>query len=155
MPNSSSVKPNFTKLNNKEDIEHGTILAPKFAADGTIPAITTDAKNGEVLMFAYMNAEALALSIETSIAHYWSRSRQKLWRKGETSGNEQKIQDICVDCDQDVILLKVLVAGHGASCHNGYKSCFYRSILALGSSSEDTKLTFHDNELLFDPKDVY
>lgn len=155
MSDKSQISYTFQNASNKEERELGATFAPKFLADGTIPAITVDALSGDVLMFAYMNAESLALSIETATAHYWSRSRNKLWRKGESSGNLQKIKEIAVDCDQDVILIKVEVAGHGASCHNGYTSCFYRAIDTLGQPLEKAKLSFTDQNPLFNPKDVY
>lgn len=155
MSDSSCCPYCFPKLEDKKALEHGKDLAPKFLTDGTIPAITTDAQTGEVLMFAYMNSQSLALSIETGIAHYWSRSRQSLWRKGETSGNEQEIKEIRVDCDQDVILLKVDVRGSGASCHNGYHSCFYRSVKGIGQKHDEASLEFSGGEPLFDPKEVY
>ncbi len=146
---------NFQDRGTKEDIELGTQLSPKFAPDGTIPTITTDAETGEVVMFAFMNTLSLKLSIETGIMHYWSRSRNKLWRKGETSGNEQTIIEMRTDCDQDVILAKVKTQGHGASCHNGYKSCFYRKIDGIANTADQVKLKFQDEPPLFDPKEVY
>lgn len=119
---------------NPADIEQGSLFQPKFDADGLVGAIVTDAATGVVLMFAWMNEEALRLSLETGIAHFWSRSRRKLWRKGEESGNTLQIQEARVDCDQDAIWLKVAVAGDGVACHTGAKSCFYRTI-ALGGGS--------------------
>lgn len=147
--------PSFITLEDKHELELGSLLAPKFLSDGTIPAITVDAETNDVLMFAYMNKESLSLSLQTHIVHYWSRSRNKIWLKGETSGNVQHIKEICVDCDQDVILLKVDVAGHGANCHNGYRSCFYRSIVLDKDADGQAELTFNDDKPLFDPKDVY
>lgn len=108
------------------DIEQGTAFQPRFGADGLIAAIVTDADTGEVLMFAWMNAEALRLSLETGEAHFWSRSRGRLWRKGEDSGNTLAIREARVDCDQDAIWLRVTVGGAGAACHTGARSCFYR-----------------------------
>jgi len=137
------------------DIELGTTLQPKFDADGLIPCITTDHLTNEVLMFAFMNAESLAHTIKTKRATYWSRSRGKLWVKGEVSGNFLKVRELAVDCDQDVILLKVENAG-GAACHNGYRSCFYRK-LSEGANSDEAaslKLDFVA-EPVFDPKTVY
>lgn len=113
------------------DIEHGRIFMPKFDKDGLIPAIVTDARSGEVLMFAWMNAEALARSIDTRQAWFWSRSRQSFWRKGEESGNTLEIVEMRTDCDQDVILIRANLAGAGVACHTGARSCFYRT-LALG-----------------------
>src|SRR5471030_3117283 len=119
------------------EIELGTTLQPKFGSDGLIPCITQDAATGEVLMFAFMNAESLARTLETKKATYWSRSRNKLWVKGEESGNVQAVKDVLTDCDQDVILIKVDQTGAaGAACHNGYKSCFYRKVSA-GAKADD------------------
>jgi phosphoribosyl-AMP cyclohydrolase len=137
------------------EIELGATLQPKFGPDGLIPCITTDATTNEVLMFAFMNAEALAQTIKTKKATYWSRSRNKFWVKGEESGNVQLVKEIRVDCDQDVLLLKVENVG-GAACHNGYKSCFYRKLTA-GASAEDSatlKLEF-TTPRVFDPATVY
>jgi len=137
------------------EIELGATLQPKFGPDGLIPCITTDATTNEVLMFAFMNAESLAQTIKTRKATYWSRSRNKFWVKGEESGNVQLVKEIRVDCDQDVLLLKVENVG-GAACHNGYKSCFYRK-LTDGASAEDSatlKLEFAAPRV-FDPATVY
>ena len=106
----------------------GAALSPKFDSDGLIVAIAVDADKGDVLMVAHMNRGALARTIETRDAWFWSRSRKRLWRKGEESGNTLAVADIRIDCDQDAILLKVRVAGDGVTCHRGYRSCFYRSI---------------------------
>ena len=108
--------------------EETTVFAPRYDDHGLIPAIVTDAKDGSVVMLAYMNAQALALTLETGEAHYWSRSRQELWRKGSTSGDTQKIVDIRMDCDQDTVLLSVNMAGRGVACHTGRHSCFYRRV---------------------------
>mgnify|MGYP001371450289 CR=1 FL=1 len=113
------------------EIEQGLVLQPRFDANGLVAAIVTDAETGQVLMFAWMNAEALRLSLDTGVAHFWSRSRGRLWRKGEESGNTLAIREARVDCDQDAVWLKVSVAGDGVACHTGAKSCFYRAI-ALG-----------------------
>jgi len=112
----------------KKQQEEGLEFAPRFDAQGLIAAIVSDVSSGEVLMFAYMNETSLRLSLQTGIAHYWSRSRQKLWKKGETSGNLQQIMEMRVDCDQDALLLKVRVAGDGVTCHTGRTSCFYRHV---------------------------
>ena len=109
-------------------VEEGSVFTPKFDAAGLIVCVTTDAASGDVLMVAYMNAQALEASLATGIAHYWSRSRQNLWRKGDTSGQVQAIVDIRTDCDQDALLLRVNVGGDGQSCHTGRKSCFYRRL---------------------------
>jgi phosphoribosyl-AMP cyclohydrolase len=115
-----------------EDIERGLIFQPKFDANGLIPAIVTDAKTGDVLMLAWMNAEALALTLEKGVAHFWSRSRGSLWRKGEESGNVLRVTEVRTDCDQDTIWLKVDIQGAGVACHTGARSCFYR-IVSLGA----------------------
>jgi phosphoribosyl-AMP cyclohydrolase len=109
-------------------LEEGPTLAPRFDAAGLIAAIATDADSGEVLMLAWMNDEALRLTLETGLAHYWSRSRQSLWKKGETSGQLQAVVEARIDCDQDAIWLKVRPGGDGGACHTGRKSCFYRVI---------------------------
>ena len=137
------------------EIELGTVLQPKFGPDGLIPCITTDHLTNEVLMFAFMNAESLALTLTTGKASYWSRSRNKLWVKGEESGNAQLVKELRVDCDQDVILLKVENVG-GASCHNGYKSCFYRTLAVGAQAGEPDSLKLElVGRPLFDPATVY
>ena len=137
------------------DIEEGAVFAPKFDAEGLIPVVTTSAKTGEVLMLAYMNEEALTRTIETGEAHYWSRSRGGLWRKGEVSGNTQRIVELRTDCDQDAILLKVEIAGTGACCHTGRRSCFYRALFVGGAPGAGLSLRFVDAERQFDPDEVY
>lgn len=122
----------FAERGTRHDIEHGLAFQPKFDADGLIPAIVTDAASGGVLMFAWMNAEALALTMATRVGHFWSRSRSSLWKKGEDSGNVLDVAEILTDCDQDVVWLKVRVQGDGAACHTGARSCFYRA-LPLGA----------------------
>ena len=112
----------------KAALEEGGRFTPKFDAAGLITAVVTDADSGELLMVAHMNTEALALTLETGIAHYWSRSRRTLWKKGETSGNLQSVAEMRTDCDQDALWLKVRVAGDSATCHTGRRSCFYRSL---------------------------
>jgi phosphoribosyl-AMP cyclohydrolase len=135
------------------EVELGATLRPKFGPDGLIPCITQDATTGEVLMFAFMNAESLAHTLATRKATYWSRSRAKLWVKGEESGNTQHVRELLTDCDQDVLLLKVEQAGAAnASCHNGYKSCFYRKLADLADPA--FPLTF-TTKPLFDPATVY
>ena len=145
----------FPARTTSAEIELGTLMQPKFGADGLIPCITTDHQTNEVLMFAFMNAESLALTLSTGKASYWSRSRNKLWVKGEESGNAQLVKELRVDCDQDVILLKVDNVG-GASCHNGYKSCFYRKLAAEANADQpdSLKLEFVGRPL-FDPATVY
>ena len=118
----------FASRGDLEAVETGTTFMPKFDRDGLIVAIAVDDATGEVLMVAHMNAEALARTIARGEAWFYSRSRKSLWRKGETSGNTLSVKDIRVDCDQDAILLKVAVAGDGVTCHQGYRSCFYRSV---------------------------
>ncbi len=118
----------FAPRGAKQDIEEGDRLAPKFDRDGLIVCVTTQHRTGDILMVAYMNAEALALSLETGIAHYWSRSRNELWRKGDTSGQTQTIVEMRTDCDQDAILLVVEVGGDGKACHTGRRTCFYRKV---------------------------
>jgi phosphoribosyl-AMP cyclohydrolase len=115
-----------------EDLELGSVLAPRFDANGLVAAVATHADTGEILMFAWMNAEALRLTIETRIAHYFSRSRQSLWKKGETSGQLQLVEEIRVDCDQDAVWIKVRPQGDGGACHVGFRSCFYRVVEADG-----------------------
>jgi phosphoribosyl-AMP cyclohydrolase len=112
-----------------DDIEQGSAFRPKYDAQGLIGAIVTDAGTGDVLMFAWMNAEALAASLESGVAHFWSRSRQKLWRKGEESGNELDIVEMRTDCDQDALVVRVRVRGAGVACHTGARSCFYRVVV--------------------------
>jgi phosphoribosyl-AMP cyclohydrolase len=145
----------FPARTSTADIELGTTLQPKFGPDGLIPCITTDHRTNEVLMFAFMNAESLALTLRTGKASYWSRSRNKLWVKGEESGNAQLVRELRVDCDQDVILLKVENVG-GASCHNGYGSCFYRKLAAGANADEPASLKLQfAAERVFDPATVY
>ncbi|MBK8457028.1 MAG: phosphoribosyl-AMP cyclohydrolase [Phyllobacteriaceae bacterium] len=117
----------------KSMLEEGEAFTPRFGADGLLTAVVTDAHDGAVLMLAHMNAASLRLTLETGIAHYWSRSRQALWMKGETSGNVQTVVEILTDCDQDAVLLRVQVAGDGPTCHTGRRSCFYRSITSDGT----------------------
>jgi phosphoribosyl-AMP cyclohydrolase len=118
----------FPAPQSKTDSEEGTLFAPRFDADGLVPVVATAADTGEVLMLAYMNEEALARTIATGEAHYWSRSRGRLWRKGEESGNTQRVVELRTDCDQDALWLKVETGGAGANCHTGRKSCFYRAV---------------------------
>ncbi|MFO1122927.1 MAG: phosphoribosyl-AMP cyclohydrolase [Hyphomicrobiales bacterium] len=121
---------------------------PRYDRDGLIPVIVSDAVDNTVLMFAHMNAEALRLTLETGLAHFWSRSRKSLWKKGETSGEVLQVEEALTDCDQDVIQLRVRVLGRGAACHTGRRSCFYRRI-------EDGRLVMTSAQRLFDPKQVY
>lgn len=118
----------FPTLSDKAALERGETLAPCFDANGLIAAVATHAETGEVLMFAWMNAEALAKTLELHEAVYFSRSRGELWHKGDTSGQVQKVVEIRIDCDQDCVWLKVLPQGDGGACHVGFRSCFYRVI---------------------------
>jgi phosphoribosyl-AMP cyclohydrolase len=136
-----------------EQVEEGHDLAPKFDEHGLIPCVTTAANSGEVLMLGYMNAEALKKTIETGEAHYWSRSRKVLWHKGATSGLVQKVVELRIDDDQDAVWLRVEIPGD-ASCHVGYRSCFYRSV-PLGGGDFTRVLKFEESEKSFDPKKVY
>ncbi len=141
-----------------EQVEEGIELAPKFDEKGLIPAVTTDYESGELLMHGYMNAEALAKTIKTGQAHYFSRSRQAIWHKGATSGLIQTVRALLIDDDQDCVWLRVDAAG-GASCHVGYRSCFYRSV-PFGSQlttkpANPLELTFTETEKVFDPEKVY
>jgi phosphoribosyl-AMP cyclohydrolase len=143
----------FHERKTVEQVEEGNELAPKFDASGVIPVVTTDYLTGELLMHAYMNAEALEKTITTGEAHYWSRSRQCLWHKGATSGLVQKVKDLRIDDDQDTVWMRVEVAGSGASCHVGYRSCFYRSIPTAERAGQP--LEFRELEKTFDPVAVY
>jgi len=143
----------FEKRKTIEQVEESTELAPKFNQDGLIPVVTTDFSSGEVLMQGYMNEEALKKTITLGEAIYYSRSRKNLWHKGKTSGLVQKIKEIRIDDDQDSIWLRVDVQG-GASCHVGYRSCFYRSV-PFGDDNSNTVLKFEEKEKVFDPKKVY
>ena len=112
----------------KTAIEEGSNFSPKFDANGLIVCVTMESATREILMVAYMNQLALDKTLETGVAHYWSRSRQALWRKGDTSGQVQKVLSLRVDCDQDALLLDVEAGGDGKACHTGRKSCFYRRV---------------------------
>ena len=140
----------FAPPTSTSDVEEGLALAPKFDADGLITCVASDAATGAVLMVAHMNAEALAKTIETGEAWYFSRSRGALWRKGETSGQTQRVVEMRVDCDQDAVWIRV--EQHGAACHTGRHSCFYRAV-SMGEGS--ARLALVDAERLFDPKAVY
>jgi phosphoribosyl-AMP cyclohydrolase len=118
----------FPAPGSKRELEEGIDLTPRFGPDGLITAVATDADTGEVLMVAHMNNAALAKTLETKEAWYWSRSRGELWRKGATSGQVQALVEMRVDCDQDALLLKVRVGGDGGCCHTGRRSCFYRVV---------------------------
>jgi len=139
-------------LADKTGIEEGLAFAPQFGADGLITAVVTDAASGDVLMVAHMDKDALAKTIESGEAWYYSRSRRKLWKKGESSGHVQRVVELRVDCDQDALWLKVEQTGEGA-CHTGRRSCFYRAV-PLGKTGA-LKLEFRDAEKTFDPNTVY
>ena len=144
----------FKKRDNIKEVEEGKFLSPKFDENGLIPVITMDFQSGDILMHGYMNDEALKKTIETKEAHYWSRSRKKIWHKGQVSGFIQKVKDIRIDDDQDSIWLSVDI-GNGASCHVGYRSCFYRSV-PLGKIKNTQELTMEfKEEKIFDPEKVY
>ncbi|HHY50815.1 MAG TPA: phosphoribosyl-AMP cyclohydrolase [Alphaproteobacteria bacterium] len=132
--------------------EEGSVFAPRFDANGLVTAVAVDAASREVLMVAHMNAEALRLTLETREAHYYSRSRGTLWRKGETSGEVQRLIEMRTDCDQDVVLLLVEQTGRGAACHTGRRSCFYRRVEARDGT---TALADAGVPRLFDPAEVY
>ena len=145
----------FKKRHSIQEVEEGKYLSPKFDKNGLIPVVTTDYKSGGILMHGYMNKVALKKTIETKEAHYWSRSRKKMWHKGKISGFTQKIKEIRIDDDQDSIWLKVDI-GKGSSCHVGYKSCFYRSIpLGKIKNNKKLKMKFKENKKTFDPKKIY
>jgi phosphoribosyl-AMP cyclohydrolase len=147
-------QPVFAQRGSTQEVEEGHALAPKFDADGLVTCVATDARSGEVLMVAHMNADALARTIATGEAWYFSRSRHRLWRKGETSGHGQRVVEMRVDCDQDAVWIKVEQAGPGA-CHTGRRSCFYRAV-PLGSRADAAlELEFRDADKGFDPNDVY
>lgn len=123
-----------------ETIEETLSFIPKFGSDGLIPAIVSDVKSGNVLMFAHMNEAALRQTIATGFAHFWSRSRRKLWKKGEESGNLLTVREVRTDCDQDVVWLLVEVGGDGVACHTGAPSCFYRRLVATADPSRGMNL---------------
>lgn len=136
----------------KRQLEEGEAFTPRFDANGLVTAVVTDVSDGMLLMVAHMNAQALALTLETGIAHYWSRSRNALWKKGETSGNFQHVAEIRTDCDQDAVWLRVKVTGHDATCHTGRRSCFYRTVaLANGKGT----LNADGSKPLFDAQETY
>ena len=150
----------FVKRTSVEQVEESKDLAPKFDEYGVIPCVTLHFDTKEVLMFAYMNEEALKLTISSQLAHYWSRSRNKIWKKGETSGMSQRVKRMLIDDDQDCIVIEVLLSepdkgGKEASCHVGYRSCFYREIPLGELNSKNRNLKFIDNKKSFDPQKVY
>ena len=145
----------FKKRHTIKEVEEGKYLSPKFDENDLIPVITTDFKTGDILMHGYMNYESLKKTIETKEAYYWSRSRKKVWHKGQVSGFVQKVKEIRIDDDQDSVWLSVDI-GKGSSCHVGYRSCFYRSIpLGKIKDVEKLEMEFKETEKTFDPKKVY
>jgi phosphoribosyl-AMP cyclohydrolase len=145
----------FKKRDNIKEVEEGKYLSPKFDKNGLIPVITTDFYTGGVLMHAYMNKIALKKTIETKEAHYWSRSRKKIWHKGKVSGFVQKVKEIRIDDDQDSLWILVDI-GKGASCHVGYRSCYYRSVpLGKIKNNNKLKMKFKEKKKIFNPKEVY
>ena len=160
MSNKPPVEVPFASRISVKQVEESDQLAPKFDDNGCIPCVTVHAESKEILMFAFMNSEALKLSISTGLAHYWSRSREKLWKKGETSGMFQNIKRILIDDDQDCVVIEVTLTppstgGKEASCHVGYRSCFYRAIPVRPDSANDIKLEFVEEDKSFDPDNVY
>ena len=143
----------FAERSSIEFVEEGSALAPKFNSEGIIPVIVTETKSELVLMLGYMNKEALERTIISREAHYWSRSRETLWKKGESSGMVHKVDEILIDDDQDSVWLRVSIDGLGASCHVGYKSCFYRSLNSVENGK--VSLDFTESEKIFDPEKVY
>jgi len=135
-------------VSTKQDIEEGAEFIPKFDDNGLITAIAQDSRTGQILMVAYMNRQALETTIQTGLGTYFSRSRHKLWKKGEESGHVQKVEQILVDCDQDCLILKVTV--DAGQCHVGYRSCFYRAL----KKNTDKKLEFIGDRA-YDPKKIY
>jgi phosphoribosyl-AMP cyclohydrolase len=140
----------FPKPSSAKDTEEGLAFAPKFDSAGLVTAVVTDSTSGDVLMVAHMNADALRKTLNTGEAHYFSRSRNKLWRKGETSGHTQRVVEMRLDCDQDAVWIRVEQSG--AACHTGRRSCFYR---VVRKGDGDTRLSFVDADRLFDPATVY
>ena len=136
------------------EVEEGKRLQPKFDQNGLIPVITVNFSDNQILMHSYMNKEAFQKSINTKQAHYWSRSRKSIWKKGEISGLSQEIIEIKIDDDQDCVIFFVKLGGLQASCHVGYKSCFYRK-LSKKSSKFNNNLEFTEDKKIFDPKKIY
>ncbi len=135
----------------KQDQELGPVFAPKFDSQGLVTAVTVDHTSKAVLMVAHMNAQAIEATLESGYAHYWSRSRQKLWKKGESSGELQKVAAIYTDCDQDALVLEVDVEGAGSACHNGFRSCFYRLVQGANGDVALARVA----EPLVDPANLY
>jgi phosphoribosyl-AMP cyclohydrolase len=131
-------------MTDAHSIEESLTFTPRFDAQGLVSCIAVDARSGEVLMLAHMNAEALRRSLATGEAWYWSRSRGELWHKGSTSGQVQKIVELRVDCDQDALLIRVEVGGDGGACHTGRRSCFYRKVALGGGAHGSPALSMND-----------
>jgi phosphoribosyl-AMP cyclohydrolase len=151
----SESKMIFYPRGDKKQLEENLLLAPKFDQNGLIPVVTTDYSSGEVLMMATMNAESLRLTLELGEGVYWSRSRQEIWHKGKTSGNIQIVRELRIDCDQDALWMRVSVVGDGATCHTGFRSCFYRTIPTGPKAQGRFDLEFKEKDKLFDPAKVY
>lgn len=141
-----SEKFKFADLTDKSALEEGREFGPKFDSDGLVPAIVTDQHTGEVLMFAWMNRDALLQTLSTKFAHFWSRSRKKLWKKGEESGNLLQVHEILTDCDQDVVWLRVSVLGAGVACHTKRRSCFYRAVAMDPAVGGTVSLEFNSSD---------
>jgi phosphoribosyl-AMP cyclohydrolase len=143
----------FASRGSTEEVEEGRAFAPKFDVNGLVTCVVTDTRSGDVLMVAHMNTEALSKTIESGEAWYYSRSRNRLWRKGETSGHVQRVVEMRIDCDQDAVWIKVEQSGPGA-CHTGRRSCFYRTV-PIGEKAGAPTLEFRDAEKAYDPRAVY
>ena len=135
----ATFAPPFDSRGTTAEIEHGDRFTPLFDASGLIPAVASDAATGEVLMLAWMNADALARTLATGEATFWSRSRGQLWKKGEDSGNVLRVVEVLTDCDQDALVLRVVATGHGVACHTGARSCFYRRVTG-GAAGQPLRL---------------
>src|ERR1700704_3093990 len=144
----------FSERGSTQEVEEGRALAPKFDADGLVTCVATDAETGELLMVAHMNADALAKTIASGEAWYFSRSRRRLWHKGESSGHVQRVVEMRVDCDQDAVWIRVEQTGPGA-CHTGRRSCFYRAVPLGQKPGASLVLEFRDAGKTFDPAAVY
>lgn len=136
----AELSSHFSRAESVAELEQGLVLQPKFDADGLVVAVVTDAATRDVLMLAWMNADALTKTIETRTAHFWSRSRGRLWQKGEDSGNVLAVERMRIDCDQDAVLIEVRVAGRGVACHTGARSCFYREVVLDGRTDGQPRL---------------
>ncbi|HWJ87158.1 MAG TPA: phosphoribosyl-AMP cyclohydrolase [Pelagibacterium sp.] len=135
-----------------DELEAGSVFAPRFDANGLVTAVTVEAQTNEILMVAHMNADAIAETLRSGFATYWSRSRNTLWKKGESSGELQKLVEMRTDCDQDALIVVVEQTGRGAACHTGRKTCFYRTVQLDG---DEAKLRDNGAKSLFDPNEVY